>query len=95
MGAKCALTLSPWASLATDTSLEELAVLVSQTLEQAGIRAVLSGGSAVSLCSQNEYQSQDLDFVSSADLKAIGAAIAPLGFYRVKKSRQFEHDDTQ
>jgi hypothetical protein len=75
--------------------MRELAVLVSQTLERAGITATLSGGGAVSMYSDNEYQSHDLDFVSSERLKTIGDAITPLGFRRVGKVRQFEHPDTQ
>jgi hypothetical protein len=80
--------------ISTETTLEELAALVSQALERAGVRATLSGGAAVSLYSENEYQSSDLDFVSSDDIKAIGDAIAPLGFTRVGKARQFEHERT-
>ena len=77
-----------------ETTMQELAVLVSQALERAGITATLSGGGAVSMYSDNEYQSYDLDFVSSERLKAIGDAIMPLGFLRVGKARQFEHPDT-
>ena len=54
------------------TSLEELAAVVSETLEKAGIIATLSGGAAVSIYSNNRYQSEDLDFVTAAlvvDLK--------------------------
>jgi len=80
--------------ITAETTLQELAALVSQTLEHAGIPATLSGGAAVSLYSDNEYQSHDLDFVSSEQLTVIGDAIAPLGFYRVGKARQFEHADT-
>ena len=47
------------------TTLRELAALISQALERAGITAALSGGAAVSLYTQNEYESYDLDFVSS------------------------------
>jgi hypothetical protein len=81
-------------TITVDTTLEELAALVSQALEQAGILAILSGGAAVSLYSDNEYESSDLDFVSSEQLKAIGDAIAPLGFRRRGKARHFEHPDT-
>lgn len=77
-----------------DTTLEELATLVSEALENAGISAVLSGGGAVSLYSDNEYESVDLDFVTSARLGVIAEAIAALGFYRVDRARQFEHPDS-
>ena len=81
-------------SITTETTVLELAALVSQALELAGITATLSGGGAVSIYSDNEYQSLDLDFVSSERLKVIGEAIAPLGFYRVGGARQYEHADT-
>lgn len=82
-------------NITAETTLEELAALVSQALERAGITATLSGGSAVSLYSNNEYQSSDLDFVSSEQLTAIGDAIAALGFHRAGNARQFDHADTQ
>lgn len=80
--------------ITNQTSLVELAVVVSRALEEAGIRATLSGGAAVSIYSENEYQSRDLDFVSFEQIKTIGAAIAPLGFHRKPQARQFEHPDT-
>lgn len=74
--------------------MEELAALISQALEAAGISATLSGGGAVSVYTENEYESCDLDFVTSERTKAIAAAIAPLGFRQVPGSRQFEHPGT-
>ena len=50
------------AAISGDTSVEELAAIISQTLEAAGIIATLSGGSAVSVYTDNAYQSHDLDF---------------------------------
>jgi hypothetical protein len=82
-------------SVTRDTSLDELAALVSQALEAAGITATLSGGGAVSLYSANEYESRDLDFVTSERTKTIAAAIAPLGFGHVPGARQFEHPATE
>jgi len=76
------------------TSPEELAALISQALQRAGISATLSGGAAVSLYSHNEYQSRDLDFVTSERNAAIAAAIAPLGFQHEAGSREFNHPDT-
>jgi hypothetical protein len=81
-------------AITPDTTLPQLAALVSQALEQAGISATLSGGGAVSLYTDNEYQSYDLDFVSSERLKLIREAIAPLGFCQVH-GRQFEHPDSR
>lgn len=64
------------------TSLQELAAIISQTLERAGIIATLSGGSAVSIYSDNRYQSHDLDFVTSADPGRLGPVVATIGFVR-------------
>ncbi len=81
-------------SIGSKTPLAELAALVSQALERAGLRATLSGGAAVSLYSENEYESKDLDFVSNERLKMLGEAIAPLGFARVGQGREFENPDS-
>ena len=77
-----------------ETSLEELAAIVSQALERAGIRATLSGGAAVSMYTDNEYQSYDLDFVSSERNTIIAKAIEPLGFRYQAGMREFRHPDT-
>ena len=47
-----------------NSTVEEIAALVSQKLTDGGIQAVLSGGAVVSIYSNNEYESKDLDFVS-------------------------------
>lgn len=52
-----------------DQPLVELAAVVSDALTTAGLNAVLSGGSVVSVYSDNEYQSYDLDFVTSESTK--------------------------
>jgi len=76
------------------TSILDLAVIVSTALERANITAVLSGGAAVSIYTDNRYKSMDLDFVSTAETKVIEAALVPLGFKRQDGSRYFTHDDT-
>ena len=78
----------------SNTSLEELAALISHALEAAGIPATLSGGSVVTIYSENEYQSVDLDFVTSEGRAALRSAIEPLGFYPSGNVRQFEHPHT-
>ena len=77
-----------------NTTLEELAVLVSMALEDAGIMATLSGGAAVSVYSYNAYQSADLDFVTSEGTKVLREIIAKLKFKQSASSRLFEHPDT-
>jgi hypothetical protein len=49
-------------------------------MEASGIVATLSGGSAVSLYTGSRYQSEDLDFVTTALLQDLKAALEPLGF---------------
>ena len=71
-----------------------MAVLVSTALEEAGIKAVLSGGAAVSIHSNNAYESADLDFVTSVGKKDLAAAINTLGFTGSGESRMFEHPHT-
>lgn len=75
-------------SLTAESSLEEVAARVSEALEDAGIRATLSGGSAVSLYSANRYQSVDLDFVTYANIEELARALGPLGFEHVGSPRR-------
>lgn len=77
-----------------DTSLQELAALVSQALERAGIGGTLSGGGAVSLYTENEYESCDLDFITSRRNDVIAKALEPLGFRHQAGKKEFEHPDT-
>lgn len=76
------------------TSPAELAARVSQALDAAGIMATLSGGAAVSIYSENRYQSKDLDFVTAERKKHLMAALEPLGFRLAADRRHFEHPDT-
>lgn len=74
-----------------ETSALEIAALVSQALEEAGITATLSGGGAVSVYTDNRYESSDLDFVTTARRGALGTALQPLGFAAVADGRHFAH----
>ncbi len=67
-------------SISKKTTLIELAAIVSDALENAGIIATLSGGAAVSLYTDNRYQSVDLDFVTTALIKELKIVLDPLGF---------------
>lgn len=82
--------------IAKRTSMIELAALVSEALETAGIVATLSGGGAVSIYSNNRYQSADLDFVTTALREDLACALEPLGFAHtgVPRLSVFEHPDT-
>lgn len=77
------------------TTAVELAARVSQVLEAAGITATLSGGGAVSVYTENEYESQDLDFVTSEQRGRLATALEPLGFTLAGDRRHFAHPDTE
>lgn len=68
--------------------------MISQALESAGILATLSGGAAVSIYTNNRYQSQDLDFVSSATPGKLAKAVETLGFVPTETQRLFAHPQT-
>lgn len=74
--------------------MEELAAIVSQALDENGITATLSGGGAVSIYTRNDYESEDLDFVTAASHKELRSVVEPLGFAASKNPRQFEHPAT-
>lgn len=63
-----------------NSTLLEVAALVSNSLQKAGITATLSGGSAVSIYTENVYLSKDLDFVTAALVDELALPLAPLGF---------------
>ena len=75
------------------STLLEVAALVSTALQNANITASLSGGAAVSIYTENVYQSKDLDFVTAALVKDLIPVMASLGFEHVGVPRlsQFEH----
>lgn len=81
-------------AITKETTLQELAVIVSSTLEEAEITAILSGGAAVSIYSDNAYESADLDFITSEGKKALQAAVKEIGFTSRDGSRMFEHPNT-
>ena len=75
------------------STLEEVAAIVSYALDKAGITATLSGGSAVSIYSDNAYLSRDLDFVTSAMIADLKPVLGRLGFEHtgIPRLSQFEH----
>jgi hypothetical protein len=75
------------------TTVEELAGIVAEQLRSVGIEVVLSGGALVSLYSVNEYESKDIDFITSAEIKDLEKALSSLGFKR-GPGRHFEHPAT-
>jgi hypothetical protein len=75
-----------------DLGVEELAALVCSTLERHGVRVVLSGGSVVSIYSDNAYQSYDLDFIQTGLARTTNPAMEELGF--AKQGRHWLHPRT-
>jgi hypothetical protein len=69
--------------------LKDLACLISETLDNSGLSAILVGGACVSIYSKNRYQSYDLDFATYEDLQSIEKALKKLGFKRT--GRCFSH----
>lgn len=78
------------------TTLTELAAIISGALERTNIVATLSGGAAVSIYSENRYQSADLDFVTTALIGELKIALEPLGFKHSGNPRLsvFDHPAT-
>lgn len=79
------------------TTMKELAAIVSEALEAADIVATLSGGSAVSAYTDNRYESEDLDFVTTALLDELKPVLEPMGFVHTGSPRLsvFEHPATR
>ena len=75
------------------SSLVDVAAIVSDALDRAGITATLSGGSAVTIYSDNAYLSRDLDFVTAAMIADFEPVLTDLGFERtvVPRLSQFAH----
>ncbi|MBC7753702.1 MAG: hypothetical protein H7Z71_05660 [Moraxellaceae bacterium] len=68
------------------TSRLELAALITEALAKQGIQTCLVGGGVVSIYTDNEYESKDLDFISPAEHKKIIAVMENLGFEREGKN---------
>jgi len=66
-------------------SLKQFAVYVAKELKKFDIDVVLTGGAVVSIYSKNKYQSNDLDFLSEAEHRAIRKAMNEMGFKNTGK----------
>lgn len=75
-------------------TLKEIAAIVSSHLKADGISVVLVGGACVSIYTDNQYQTKDLDFVELYDSKRkeLKASLLKLGF--TENRRYFVHPDT-
>jgi hypothetical protein len=70
------------ARITKKSTLEEVATLVCARLDADEISVVLSGGAAVSIYSENEYESYDLDFIPTGLARRVDRAMESLGFAR-------------
>jgi hypothetical protein len=71
---------------------EEVAALVCTTLERHGIEVVLAGGAVVSIYTENEYESNDLDFIQTGLTRKVDTAMKELAFK--KDGRHWKHAHT-
>jgi hypothetical protein len=76
-----------------DLSRAELGALVCEELGRHRIDAVLVGGAVVSIYSEGRYVSDDLDFVTHKQERALRAPMESLGFK--KEGMYWTHPETQ
>jgi len=73
-------------------SVEEIGGAISSHLKKRGMDCVLSGGSCVTIYSDNFYKSADLDFVMTEyPREKVDEALNELGFTRTKTWRHYEN----
>lgn len=80
----------------TEMSSEELAAYVCTHLKRSGIDVVLSGGSCVSIYSENKYLSYDFDFIPRnlfLKRRELTKALAEIGFH--EKNRYYENKESE
>ena len=77
-------------------TLEELGAVVCETLASHKIDAVLSGGSCVSVWTDNQYSSNDMDMITTTltSQYQLSAALESIGFIRSGQGRYYVHPDT-
>ena len=73
------------------TKVLEITSLVVGELNACGLEAIMVGGAVVSIYSDNEYKSKDIDLISMDDHKKITAVMESLGFKST--GREFFHPD--
>jgi len=76
-------------------SAEEVAGLVCEALQKAGVTVTLTGGACVAIWSQGKYVSNDLDFIEEGPIppQRVRRVMETLGFQ--KKGRHFVHPKTE
>ncbi len=81
--------------LIRDMSTGELAAFTCSFLKSKGIDVVLSGGSCVSIYTENKYTSGDLDFIESMSIsrRRLKKALSEIGFH--EENRHFRSTETE
>ncbi len=74
-----------WANI----TLKDLAGYLSEELRKEGIDLILVGGACVTIYSNNQYQSYDLDFITYEELKKVKMAMKKYGFE--EHAKYFRH----
>ena len=76
-------------------SMQELGAYVCSSLEEQGIKTVLSGGSCVEIYSDGKYTTDDIDLVNRYNIghKKIKSVMLDLGFE--EHNRYFVYHDTK
>ena len=79
----------------SEMSVGEVAAYVAGHMRQSDINVVLTGGSCVSIYTDNRYLSYDLDFIEEgrSTRKKLAACLQGIGF--LEKNRYFTHTDTR
>jgi hypothetical protein len=77
-----------WAKM----DVKEIAGAICEHLHKKDFKCVLSGGTCVTIYSNNEYESKDIDFVmADYNKNEIDSALNEIGFTRTKSWRHYEH----
>jgi len=73
----------------------ELAALICSHLKNKGLEITLTGGSCVSIYTNNKYESWDLDFIETQSIsrKELANYLAELSFY--EENRYFKNSETE
>jgi len=63
-----------------NAGIKKLAAIISAHFQKNGIEVVLVGGACVSLYSDNQYMSYDIDLITESSIRKIIPVLEELGF---------------
>lgn len=77
-----------------EMGVEEISAAICKCLHAHNIKVTLCGGACVTIYSDNQYKSGDLDFVmTDYSLKEIDPIMEELGFIRTRNHRHYENPE--